>query len=28
MASDQGWIERAKGIGYTMLAAGTNTGLM
>ena len=28
MATDQVWIERAKGMGYTMLAAGTDTGLM
>ena len=28
MATDKSWIERAKSMGYTMLAAGTDTGLL
>ena len=28
MATDKAWIERAKSMGYTMLAAGTDTGLL
>jgi len=28
MATDKSWIERAKSMGYSMLAAGTDTGLL
>jgi 2-keto-3-deoxy-L-rhamnonate aldolase RhmA len=28
MATDRAWVERARGMGYTMLAAGTDTGLL
>jgi 2-keto-3-deoxy-L-rhamnonate aldolase RhmA len=28
MATDRGWIERARGMGYTMIAGGTDTGLL